>query len=252
VELDPGELVALPAGTVRLHDARRAMETEVRLEPFEIARTTVVSAGSEQPVHGVTWRDAINHCNALSDAEGLRPAYTVEGPRTCWDVSADGYRLPTEAEWEYACRAGTTGPQYGRLRDIAWTARDEIHGIQPVGRKRPNAFGLSDLLGNVWEWCWDYLDPGRYADYRVFRGGGWADEPWSVRASVRRGSAPGAALEATGFRVARGAVAEPGCRAAQGWSAAADRARAGLRGPLPTGWTPLRELLDEQTQKGQG
>src|SRR5690625_6541837 len=74
------------------------METEVRLEPFEIARTTVVSAGLEQPVHGVTWRDAINHCNALSDAEGLRPAYTVEGPRTCWDVSADGYRLPTEAE----------------------------------------------------------------------------------------------------------------------------------------------------------
>src|SRR5690625_7652091 len=69
------------------------METEVRLEPFEIARTTVVSAGLEQPVHGVTWRDAINHCNALSDAEGLRPAYTVEGPRTCWDVSADGYRL---------------------------------------------------------------------------------------------------------------------------------------------------------------
>src|SRR5690625_2875820 len=228
------------------------MATEVRLEPFEIARTTVVAVGTKQPVHGLTWDDVIAHCNALSDTAGLQRAYRLDGRRAGWDVSADGYRLPTEAEWEYACRAGTTGPRCGALHDIAWTARDETDGVQPVGRKQPNAFGLSDMLGNVWEWCWDYLDPGRYADYRVFRGGSWADEPWSVRASVRRGSAPGAALEATGFRVARGAVAEPGCRAAQGWSAAADRARAGLRGPLPTGWTPLRELLDEQTQKGQG
>lgn len=86
-------------------------------------------------------------------------------------------------------------PRYGNLREVAWTSLDEPDGPQPVGRKRPNAFGLHDMLGNVWERCWDYLDPARYGDYRVFRGGSWADPPWSVRASTRRGSAPDAVIE---------------------------------------------------------
>ncbi|WP_448007024.1 hypothetical protein [Agromyces bauzanensis] len=81
----------------------------------------------------------------------------------------------------------------------------------------------------------------RYGDYRSLRGGGWADREWSLRASVRRGSAPDAVLEDAGFRVARGAVGEPGGDAAQGWSAASDRDRADVRGPLPLGWTPLHE-----------
>lgn len=246
MDLDPGELAALPAGTVQLRDARRGTEAEVRLEAFQIARTTVVPLGDDRPVHGVTWFDAIDFCNDLSDAAALERAYAVEGRRVHWDVAADGFRLPTEAEWEYACRAGTTGAQYGQLAEIAWTALDEVDGVQHVGLKQPNGFGLSDMLGNVWEWCWDYLDPGRYADYRVFRGGGWADPPWSVRASVRRGSAPDAVLEGAGFRVARGATAQPDARTAQGWSDAADRARAGIRGPLPMGWAPLWELLDEK------
>lgn len=248
MDLDPGALVPLPAGTVRLRDARRGTETDVRLEPFRIARTTAVRASTDLPVHGLTWFDAIDSCNDLSDAAGAERAYVVQGQQVLWDVAADGFRLPTEAEWEYACRAGTTGAQHGDLTEIAWTALDEVDGVQSVGLRQPNGFGLSDMLGNVWEWCWDYLDPGRYADYRVFRGGSWADDPWSVRASVRRGSAPDAVLEGTGFRVARGATAQPGARAAQGWSAAADRARAGIRGPLPMGWTPLRELLDEEPE----
>ena len=82
----------------------------------------------------------------------------------------------------------------------------DVSGPQPVARKAPNAYGLFDMLGNVWEWVWDYADTARYADYRTLRGGGWADRPWSCRASVRRGSAPDAVLEDVGFRVARGVV----------------------------------------------
>mgnify|MGYP002757651132 FL=1 len=96
------------------------------------------------------------------------------------------------------------------------------------------------MLGNVWEWCWDYADPARYGDYRTLRGGGWADEPWSVRASVRRGSAPDAVLEDVGLRVARGPVGTEG--SAQGWSHEDDVDRASIRGPFPMGWTPLKEI----------
>jgi formylglycine-generating enzyme len=157
-----------------------------------------------------------------------------------WDVGADGLRLPTEAEWEWACRAGTSGPAYGTLADIGWTALDQVDAPQDVAGKAANAHGLFDMLGNVWEWCWDYADPARYADYRTLRGGGWADREWSCRASVRRGSAPDAVLEDVGFRVARGAAGPSGTHEAQGWSADSDRRRAAISGPLPIGWTPLR------------
>lgn len=169
---------------------------------------------------------------------GLGPAYRIEGTHVEWEVSAEGYRLPTEAEWEFACRAGTLGPRYGDLADIAWTDHDQVEGAQAVGQKQPNAFGLFDMLGNVWEWCWDHLDTARYADYRALRGGGWADKHWSVRASVRRGTMPGAELDDIGLRVARGAVGQPGTCAAQGWSRLRDEERANVGGP--SGWTPLR------------
>ena len=258
-------LVAIPAGAIELRDARSGSSRKVELLAFEIGRTPVTrgqydavldrgaagaagaAAGAgeniraaDAPVHPLTWFDAVRWCNAASVARGLTPAYVIDGRDVAWDVSADGFRLPTEAEWEYACRAGTTGPTYGPLREIAWSARDEVDGPQPVARKAANAFGVFDLLGNVWEWCWDYADPARYGDYRSLRGGGWADREWSLRASVRRGSAPDAVLEDVGFRVARGPVGEPGADAAQGWSAGADRERADVRGPRPIGWTPLR------------
>ena len=245
VDYEIGEMTDITPGTVELHDARRDIRRTVTLEAFSISRCALVRNGSDRPMSSMTWLEAVDLCNRLSSAHGLQSAYTINDRWVRWNVRADGFRLPTEAEWEYACRAGTAGPHYGDLREIAWTSLDGIDGPQPVRRKQPNAFGLYDTLGNVWEWCWDYLDPARYGDYRVFRGGSWADPPWSVRASTRRGSAPDAVVEGTGLRLARGAVGTDGpegSEAAQGWSATQDRARASISGPLPAGWTPLREL----------
>ena len=113
-----------------------------------------------RPATGVSWLRAIRFCNAASEWEGLDPAYTFDGEDVTWHVDADGYRLPTEAEWEFACRAGSTGPHYGPLAEVAWTSADGVTTPQEVGGKLPNLNGLFDTLGNVWEWCWDLLDPG--------------------------------------------------------------------------------------------
>ncbi|WP_345436899.1 formylglycine-generating enzyme family protein [Microbacterium gilvum] len=242
-------MAPIAPGSVTLHDARRKVRRTVALEAFEIGVYPVtqeqlgellgVSASApRRPVADVTWQRAIRFCNAASEWEGLAPAYAFDGEDVRWDATSDGYRLPTEAEWEFACRAGSTGPQYGLLGDIAWTAADGVSTPQEVGGRMPNLNGLFDTLGNVWEWCWDLLDPARYGEYRVFRGGGFADDAWSVRASARRGGAPRMHHEDVGFRMARGGFDDPD--EAQGWSAAADRERAVDDGPTPFGWTPRR------------
>lgn len=243
------ELARIAAGTVQLHDARQKRRWSVDLEEFEIGVFAVTqeqlaeiigepARHPRRPATDVSWQRAIRFCNAASEWEGLDPAYSFDGEVVTWHVDADGFRLPTEAEWEHACRAGSPGPHYGPLAEIAWTSIDGVTSPQNVGGKLPNLNGLFDTLGNAWEWCWDHLDPARYDDYRVFRGGGFADDAWSVRASTRRGSAPRTAHDDVGFRVARGGFNSTD--AAQGWSLAADRERAQVDGPLPPGWTPQR------------
>lgn len=243
------ELERIGGGVVTLHDARRKVRWSVELEPFEIGVFAVTeaqlgellgitAAHPRRPAVDVSWQRAIRFCNAASEWEGLDPAYSFDGEDVTWHVDADGYRLPTEAEWELACRAGSTGPHYGPLSEIAWTSADGLSAPADVGGRLPNLNGLFDTLGNVWEWCWDLLDPARYRDYRVFRGGGFADDAFSVRASTRRGGGPRMRHEDVGFRVARGGFDT--VDEAQGWSARADAERADLDGPLPPGWTPLR------------
>lgn len=241
------EMRRITGGSVTLHDARRKVERTVAVEDFEIGVfpiteeqlaeiLPIASRHPRRPAVDVSWLRAIHFCNAASEWEGLDPVYRFDGEDVSWDATGDGYRLPTEAEWEYACRAGSVGPHYAPLADAAWTSADAVSSPQDVGGKLPNLHGLFDTLGNVWEWCWDLLDPARYGDYRVFRGGGYADDAWSVRASTRRGGAPRMHHDDVGFRVARGGFDSVG--EAQGWSAAVDRERGGIVGPLPPGWTP--------------
>ncbi|RIV36450.1 formylglycine-generating enzyme family protein [Micromonospora radicis] len=210
-------MVRIAAGQVTLSDRRTQRRWSVPLRPYEIAAVPVTQAqyaqvtgarpsaagGDRRPVESVSWWDAIRFCNALSRQSALTPAYRLDGDRVDWEPTADGFRLPTEAEWEYACRAGTTGPRYGPLDDIAWYRGNSAERSHTVGGKQPNAWGLYDMLGNVWNWCWDVYDAEVYGSYRVLRGGGWFDEQWSCRASVRRRSHPTFTVDDVGFRVAR-------------------------------------------------
>lgn len=213
------EMTAVPPGRVTLSDRRTQSKWLVELAPYRLAVFPVTQAryaqvtgerpstaqGGRLPVEGVSWWDAVRFCNALSQREGLAPAYRLRADTEDigWDTSADGYRLPTEAEWEHACRAGTAGPRYGPLDEIAWYRRNSHERIHDVGVKQPNAWGLHDMLGNVWEWCWDVYDAEVYGAYRVLRGGGWFDEHWSCRVSVRRRSHPTFRTDDVGFRVTR-------------------------------------------------
>ncbi len=216
-------MAPVPAGRVRLADRRTERTWTVGVEacllgvhPVTQAQYAAVTGarpgaarGDRLPVVNVSWWEAVRFCNALSEREGLEPAYRISGEGAepdealTWDRGADGYRLPAEAEWEHACRAGTTGPRYGPIEAIAWYRGNSGERLHEVGGKAPNRWGLHDMLGNVWEWCWELYDPEVYGTYRVLRGGGWFDEHWSCRASVRRRSMATFQIDDLGFRVAR-------------------------------------------------
>ncbi|KZB86301.1 formylglycine-generating enzyme family protein [Amycolatopsis regifaucium] len=200
------EMIIVPAGEVTLSDRRTQRKWTVdvasfRLAPVPVTQESYTGEAGKLPATGVSWLDAVRFCNNLSEREGLTPAYDLDS--LSWDPSADGYRLPSEAEWEHACRAGTTGARYGPLDEIAWYRGNSAESMHDVGGKAPNAWGLYDMLGNVWEWCWDIYDAEVYGEYRVLRGGGWFDEQWSCRASVRRRSHPTFRVDDVGFRLAR-------------------------------------------------
>lgn len=223
-------MVQIPAGNVLLKNEESGNEFTAEVSPFFMDKFPVTQdlyekvmgkeknnshfKGGDRPVETVYWFEAVEFCNRLSNKTGLKPVYTIDGEKVTPDWDAKGFRLPTEAEWEYACRAGTTGDRYGEIDQIAWYKDNSNGSTQGVGKKEPNPWGLYDMLGNVWEWCWDW-----YGDYpkqdkkdwrgletgssRVLRGGSWGNDAWRCRAAYRLYSPPANRSAGIGFRLAR-------------------------------------------------
>jgi formylglycine-generating enzyme required for sulfatase activity len=179
------------------------------------------------PVVMVSWFDAVAYCNWLSERDGLEPAYAINGETVSWNRGKTGYRLPTEAEWEYSCRAGSSGAFNtgatistdqanfnGRLKNSN-TNSVYRERTTPVGSFTPNAWGLYDMHGNVWEWCWDWngdyptgttqqdpAGPGQGTE-RINRGGGWSSSSGTIRSAYRSYDTPVTNGNNLGFRIAR-------------------------------------------------
>ena len=211
------EFKLIPAGKFIMGERDQAHEVTLT-KPFKMGVHEVTQAqyeqvmgvnpskfkGADNPVETVSWKDAVEFCRKLSELPAEKEAGNV-------------YRLPTEAEWEYACRAGTTtkysfGDDESEFGDYAWHDENADDKTHPVGGKKPNAWGLYDMHGNVWEWCQDW-----YGDYpsgtvtdpmgatsssrRVSRGGGWLNPAEGCRSAGRYGLGPSGRDYDFGFRV---------------------------------------------------
>jgi formylglycine-generating enzyme required for sulfatase activity len=176
-----------------------------------------------RPVDSISWLDAVVFCNRLSELDGLDSYYAIAAG-TVRIAGGDGYRLPSEAEWEYACRAGTAttysfGDDPARLGQYAWFADNSGNQTHEVGLLAANPFGLHDMHGNLWEWCWDWYSPAGHehrddgaldsggvpeGTERVLRGGSWNADAPSLRSAARTRFTPvDFPLYYFGFRLAR-------------------------------------------------
>jgi len=260
------EMIQIPGGSFQMGSTSSGYSDErpvhtVTLSAFKMGKYEVTQAqyyavmgsipsgaygvGVNYPVYYVNWYDAIVFCNRLSMREGLSPAYRINGSTdpsawgsvptssdSTWNAveivsGSNGYRLPTEAQWEYAAKGGNGSPgNYtysgsNTVGNVAWYSSNSDNKTHEVGKKSPNGLGLYDMSGNVWEWCWDWYgsywssaqtDPqgASSGSYRVLRGGSWHKSAESARSTYRSSSSPykyfdyyGYYISYFGFRVAR-------------------------------------------------
>ena len=249
------ELVSLLGGTFMMggrDEDENAQINEkpvhrITLSPFWMSRTEITQgvfetvmgknpssfAGNKnRPADSVSWYDAVEFCNALSIKAGLKPVYIISKSRKDpqntnpsdtlkWTITvsanADGFRLPTEAEWEFACRAGTESPYFNGQKadkDYSWFEKNADDATHDVAKKKANPAGLFDMTGNVWEWCQDWHDESYYrvsaelnpagpasGSEKILRGGSWINSGENMRSSVRNWSSPAEASNNMGFRV---------------------------------------------------
>ncbi|TKJ37502.1 MAG: hypothetical protein CEE38_08380 [Planctomycetes bacterium B3_Pla] len=237
------EMARLPGGSFTMGDENEvdAVPHEVVLSSFFIDKYLVTQEqyqkvmgknpsrwkAADNPVEQVRWSDAARYCNARSELDGLEPCYDLD----TWqcNFNANGYRLPTEAEWEYACRAGTKtayffGDDESKLANHVWFDKNSGGKPRPVGQKPPNPWGLYDMLGNVWQWCNDFYQVDYYqqsprenprgpetGETKVVRGGAWKFSAESCRSGYRYNENPGYAdvcfgYDIYGFRCVRNAA----------------------------------------------
>jgi formylglycine-generating enzyme required for sulfatase activity len=201
--------------------------------------TSNYGLGDNYPAYHVSWYAILKYCNLRSMAEGLTPVYTISGStnpadwgavptsdNSTWNAaicnwSANGYRLPTEAEWEYAARGATNTPDYlysgsNDINSVAWYDSNSGAATHHVGTKSPNGLGIYDMSGNLWEWCWDWYsyyssspsnNPTGPASgsYRLLRGGYWYNNATNCRVANRYDYDPYLSLNFFGFRLCRAA-----------------------------------------------
>lgn len=238
--ISPPEMIFIKGGEFQMGDTRysgredefpvhKIFLSDFYISVYEVSIKTwkdIMGGNSRKtdsinPVDKVSWDEAVQFCNMLSEELGLTPVYIFNGTDITCNFDADGYRLPTEAEWEFAAKGGLLSKNYiysgsDKADSVAWTGEEKPRKPQPIGVKKANELGIFDMSGNLAEWCWDYYNKNyyKYSEYknpsgptrgraRILRGGSWIFNSIFAKTSYRLSDNPDTKNYHYGFRLVR-------------------------------------------------